>query len=323
MTAMDFTEHRRRLCGCYTTIPTPFRDDDLELNLPALKRHVEFLIQGGIREGTGVLLAAGAAGDFSTMSIDERIRVAEAVIEAADGRVPVAVGAQTTSTRELVTLAQAAQRLGADYIQISPPFYFDHTQQDFIDYFLAAAEAAQIGLILYNTYWSSLGVSLKTLDSLIGTPNFVGLKWATPDGGYMEFEAVVSEFSDRVSVIDNQNRYIISHILGAHAIEFHICNHWPQFSVKIWRWLEEGRYAEVQRELVRVLLPYYALWSEMETYTSGDGYLDKLCMELVGLDSSRSRPPTRDVRQRFREKARRMLIDCQTPGVIRVGSKPR
>ena len=31
-------------------------------------------------------------------------------------------------------------------------------------------------------------------------------------------------------------------------------------------------------------MPFYKLWVEIEkTYTSGDGYLDKLCMELVGL----------------------------------------
>ena len=39
--------------------------------------------------------------------------------------------------------------------------------------------------------------------------------------------------------------------------------------------------------LVREAMPFYKLWVEIEkTYTSGDGYLDKLCMELVGLDSS-------------------------------------
>ncbi len=32
-------------------------------------------------------------------------------------------------------------------------------------------------------------------------------------------------------------------------------------------------------------MPFYKLWVEIEkSYTSGDGYLDKLCMELVGLD---------------------------------------
>ena len=55
------------------------------------------------------------------------------------------------------------------------------------------------------------------------------------------------------------------------------------------------------------------LWEEMERYTSGDGYLDKLCMELVGLPSSRCRPPTRDVRDRYRAKARAMLATIGAP----------
>jgi hypothetical protein len=53
-----------------------------------------------------------------------------------------------------------------------------------------------------------------------------------------------------------------------------------------------------------------------KTYTSGDGYLDKLCMELVGLDSSRCRPPTRDIRKLFRERTREMLIKTGVPRVL-------
>ena len=58
---------------------------------------------------------------------------------------------------------------------------------------------------------------------------------------------------------------------------------------------------------------------ESVTFTSGDGYLDKLCMELVGLDSSRCRPPTRDVRAKYRERARGMMIESGVPGVIKAG----
>ena len=131
----------------------------------------------------------------------------------------------------------------------------------------------------------------------------------------MAFEQIVSRFSDRFAIIDNQMRYVTSHILGARSIEVHVANYWPQWGVALWQMLERGEYAEAQREMARVAMPFMALWSEMETFTSGDGYLDKLCMELVGLDSSRSRPPTRDVRPLFREKARQMLVDCGVPGV--------
>ncbi len=314
---MDQDEARRRLCGCYVTIPTMFRDDDLTVDLAAMRNHVDFVIDGGIQTGTGVLLVAGAAGDFSTMSFDERVGATMAVVEQAAGRVPVVMGAMTTSTAELVKLAQAAERAGAEYIQVSPPFYFNHTEDDFFEYARAASEAADVGIIVYNTYWTSSGVSAGLAERLVELPNVVGLKWATPDTGFMEFEQVVGSFSDRLSIIDNQLRFVTSHMLGARAIEVHICNHWPEWGVRLWSMLEERRYEEVQQELKRVAMPFYQLWRDMERYTSGDGYLDKLCMELVGLASSRCRPPTRDVRDEFREAARQMLIDCGTPRVTR------
>jgi dihydrodipicolinate synthase/N-acetylneuraminate lyase len=311
---MKATTLRDRLTGCYVTIPTMFRDGDLELDLDAIRRHVRFVRDGGIETGTGVLLAGGAAGDFSTLAFEERLRVAETVVEAADDKVPVAMGAQTTSTRELIALARAAERLGAEYIQVSAPFYFHHTQDDFFEYMQTAAEAADVGIILYNTYWTSCGLSQELLERLLEFPNFVGLKWSAPDTGRMVFEGVVSRFSSRVSIIDNQNRYVTSHILGARAIELHVCNYWPAWGVNLWKLLEERKYEEAQREMVHVVLPFLSLWAEMEQYTGGDGYLDKLCMELVGLGSSRCRPPTRDVRERFRERARQMLLQCGVPG---------
>ena len=313
---MDFLELRKNLCGCYVTVPTMFHDEGLELNLPAMAEHVQFLIDGGVTTGTGVLLAGGGAGDFSTMTVQERIQVGKTVVEAAAGKIPVVMGAQTTSTRDLIELAKAAADVGADYIQVSPPFYFEHTEGDFQEHLDTVISSVDIGLIVYNTFWTSMGVSYQGVERLVEIPNVSGLKWAVNDIGFMEFDEVVSAFSSQISVIDNQNRFVSSHILGARSIELHICNHWPQFGVQLYRLLQEKRYEEVQLEMVRVILPFMSLWKEMEKYTSGDGYLDKLCMELVGLPSSRCRPPTRDVRERFRDAARQMLIDCGTPGVL-------
>jgi len=306
---------RSRLRGCYVTVPTMFRDEDLAVDLAAIRRHVSFLMEGGITTGTGVLLAGGAAGDFSTLTFDERVQVVEAVVEAADGRVPVVMGAQTTSTLELVRLARAAERLGAEYIQVSPPYYFAHTEEDFYEYVVAAAEAADVGLVVYNTFWTSYGVSDEMVERLARVRNVIGLKWSMPDKGTMEFEQVISRFADRFSIIDNQMRFVTSHMLGARGIEVHVCNYWPQWGMRLWNLLETRRYIEAQQELVRVALPFMALWREMEHYTGGDGYLDKLCMELVGLGSSRCRPPTRDVREKYREKARQMLLQCGVPDV--------
>ena len=61
------------------------------------------------------------------MTFEERLQVTERVVQEAAGKIPVIMGAQTASTLELIRLAQAAERLGAEYVQVSPPFYFRHT----------------------------------------------------------------------------------------------------------------------------------------------------------------------------------------------------
>jgi dihydrodipicolinate synthase/N-acetylneuraminate lyase len=314
---MDKQSARERLCGCYVTVPTMFGDvNGLPVDLAGIRRHVRFLVDSGIRTGTGVLLAGGAAGDFSTLTLDERIAVGEVVVAEAAGRVPVALGAQTTSTAELVRLAQAASRIGADFIQVSPPFYFAHTQGDVHEYIAAAAQAApDVGIIVYNTFWTSYALSTESIEQLSELPNVVGLKWSSPETAWMEFEQAVCRFGERLSIIDNQMRFVTSHILGARAIEVHVCNYWPQWGVRMWNMLEQADYVSAQREIARVAMPFMTLWQQMARYTGGDGYLDKLCMELVGLGSSRCRPPTRDVRELFREEAREMLLQCDVPRI--------
>ena len=88
---MDFERAKKRLEGCYITVPTMFRDPNLELDLAATRRNVRFLLDNGITEKYGTLLAGGAAGDFSAMTFDERLKVAEAVVSESAGKLPVAM----------------------------------------------------------------------------------------------------------------------------------------------------------------------------------------------------------------------------------------
>ena len=316
------TDHLKKLLeGCYITIPTPFADTEgMPINEAALRAYLRFLIDSGLNADNATFLAGGAAGDFSTMSFDERCQVAEIVIGEVAGRVPVAMGAQTTSTLELKRLAKAARRLGASFIQVSCPFYFTHTEGDFEEYVRAAAEAEpELGIIVYNTFWTSQNLSFGMIERLAGIPNIVGLKWATPRTDAMEFEDVVSHFSDRFTIIDNNLLFAHSAMpaLGARAFEVHNCNFWPEWGIKLVNEVRSGNYTEIARMLVQEAMPFYKLWVEIEkSYTSGDGYLDKLCMELVGLPSSRCRPPTRDIRDIYREKTREMLIRIGAPRVI-------
>lgn len=318
---VDLETRKSQLAGCYVTIPTMFEDSaSLPVDHQAIKGHVRFLLDNGLNGDYATFLAGGAAGDFSTMTFEERIAVAESVAEAAAGRVPLAFGGQSTSTLELVRLAEAAQSMGYEFIQVSCPFYFSHTEADFEEFVMAAAKAApDVGIIVYNTFWTSTNLSFAMVDRLATIPNVVGLKWATPRTDAMEFEDVTSNFSDRFVIIDNNLFFPYSAMpaLGARSFEVHLCNYWPEWGIKLIDEVKAGNYSEIARMMVEEAMPFYKLWVEIEkNFTSGDGYLDKLCMELIGLPSSRCRPPTRDVRPAYRQRALEMMRSCRVPRLV-------
>ena len=252
----------------------------------------------------------GGAGDFTTLSVEERLRVAETVLEEAGGKVGVILGAQSTNLREVIALAHGAARLGVSALQVSPPFYHPHTDEDVYEFLAAVAEAADVGLVLYTTFW--LGkISLDLIGRLVELPGMVGIKWAAANTH--EYQKGLELFSKKICMIDNQLLFVLAHMLGARGVNTHPGNYWPQWSVRFWELLEAGKYREAQEESLRVVTPYYDLSCEVEKFTGGEGHLDKLCMELVGLDSSRSRLPMRDIRPVFRARAHQMLLRCGVP----------
>ena len=197
VTYAKYGELKHRLEGCYVTIPTMFSDPELELDLLATRKVVRRMLDRGMDADHGTLLVGGAAGDFSTLSFDERLCLIDAVLDETNGAMPVAVGGQSTSTREAIALAKAASRAGADFMQVSCPFYFGHTEEDFFEHIAAVADASDIGLIIYNTFWTSSDLSYRLIGRVSDIPSVVGLKWATARSDSMEFEEVITNFSNR------------------------------------------------------------------------------------------------------------------------------
>ena len=315
---MNYENLKKKLEGCYVTVPTPFKDiNNLPLNFDALKDYVEFLLGNGLDRENCTLLFGGAAGDFSAMSFEERTSLAIEGSKIVNGRVPIALGGQTTNTQELEKLAIIAKDYGYDFLQVSCPFYFQHTHEDFLEYIRAASEAAsEVGIILYNTFWTSTSVSNQLIERIKDLQNIVGLKWATPRTDAMEFEDVTSTYSGRFTIIDNNLFFPYSAMkpLNATAFEVHMCNFWPEWGAKLINEVKNKNFEEIARMMIEEAMPFYKLWVEIETnYTSGDGYLDKLCMELTGLPSSRCRPPTRDVREKYRQRTLDYMKKIKVP----------
>jgi dihydrodipicolinate synthase/N-acetylneuraminate lyase len=105
------------------TVPaavTPLKDGGSRLDENAIAPYLDFLIAHG---ATGVL-AMGTTGEGILLNAQERRTVAERYVEAAHGRIPVAVHAGAQTTGDSVALAEHAAEAGAAAVAVIGPPYF-------------------------------------------------------------------------------------------------------------------------------------------------------------------------------------------------------
>jgi len=289
---MTAEEAKRRWRGPVVPVLTIFRDD-LSLDLDGLRANVRYLLDAGARVGNTVLLVCGAGGDFPVLTTEERKQVAETVAGEARGRVPVIVGIEHTSTLACVELARHAVQLGADAVQVCPPYYYTPSPEDVVHHFKFISDAADIGIVVYNTFWTAPNIGLENMARLLSLKNVIAIKWAAPTES--ECEEGYKRFAEQAAIIANTNDFAITHKRGAVGWISHVSNFWPQHDWRILELLEAGKYEEAQNEIDSFNIAFREFRAEMEAQTSGEGHAIKQIMELVGLVGGPSRPPTRYV----------------------------
>ena len=144
------------------------------------------LTEWHIANGTDAIVAVGTTGESATLSVEEHLKVIETVIKTSAGRIPVLAGAGANNTREAVALAQAAQKLGADYTLSVVPYYNKPSQEGIYQHFKTIAEAADIPMIVYNVPGRTIvDMCNDTILRLAELPNIVGVKEASGSIGRM------------------------------------------------------------------------------------------------------------------------------------------
>src|SRR5215470_6717412 len=123
------------LRGALAAAVTPLRDDGAALDEEAFRPYLDFLAAAGL---DGVL-ALGTTGEGILLTAAERRRAAELFLEAAAGRLAVAVhcGAQTTA--DTAALAAHAAEAGAAAVAVIAPPYFPLDERALGAHFEAAA----------------------------------------------------------------------------------------------------------------------------------------------------------------------------------------
>jgi len=163
------------LRGALAASITPLRTLGAEPDDEAFGPLCDFYVEAGL---DGVL-ALGTAGEGILLSVDERRRVADLFLQAADNRLQIAVHCGAQTTRDTVALAVHAAEVGADAVVVIGPPYFkldEHAQ--YAHFFAAATACAPLPFYVYEfAATTGYAIAPAVLERLRDdAPNVVGLK---------------------------------------------------------------------------------------------------------------------------------------------------
>ncbi|MCE5343305.1 MAG: dihydrodipicolinate synthase family protein [Eubacteriales bacterium] len=170
----------KKLYGVTTAMITPFTQAG-EVDYEAFERLTDFLIRRGVQ----CLYPCGTTGEMYHLSVAERERIAETVINQAAGRVTVYIHVGAMDQQETITLARHALENHADGVGIVTPSFFGVTDRELFHYYSTIAQTLpdDFPVYLYNIpQCSANDLKPDTVRRLAeDCPNIVGIKYSLPD----------------------------------------------------------------------------------------------------------------------------------------------
>lgn len=161
--------------GIGLPLATPFTEDG-DVDDDALRRLVRWVEDRGV----DFLVPCGSNSEAELMTVEERARVTETVVE--ESSVPVLAGTGHPGLRETLEQTHRAADAGADAALVVTPFYFGHDDATLESYYESVADESPLPVYLYSVP-AYTGVSLAPVVAgrLSDHPNVHGMKESSGD----------------------------------------------------------------------------------------------------------------------------------------------
>lgn len=170
-----------RVKGLVAATFTPLSNDG-ELNLAM----VEPLAGRLIADGAAGAFVCGTTGESTSLTLDERMALAQHWVDASAGKLPVIVHVGTAGAKDAAALARHAQQIGAAATAaMGPCFFRPPGVEELVEYCLPIAAAAPKLPFLYYHIPSMTFVDLPMAEFVPlareRIPNFAGIKYTHHD----------------------------------------------------------------------------------------------------------------------------------------------
>ena len=307
---MNYSEIKAEIIGPAVLIMTPF-DSDYKLNTDDLKQNVRHIVNGGISRGKGFIICPAGTGEYNTLSREEHIQVVSAAQEAANGDIEIIAGIASSSHFEIIERCNAALDQGVKVAMVPPPYYYHGMDQEgVIHWYSEIAKHTEIGLMIYDQSWRSLGgnVDGPTTEKLINTiESVVSIKRGFLPS-FQDYVDTLDRFSDKLAIVDNSYGHTagLAHQHGAKSYITGVAAFWPEGEAKFWQLLQDGKYAEADRFHSKQATFWRLVDEGFEGYATN---VLKAAAEYVGINAGSVRPPFRNLTSTEKQALAKILAE--------------
>ncbi len=219
-----------RFSGVIVPMITPLTADE-RVDQPALRRHVDFMIRGGV-DGIFIL---GSLGEGPMLRPSVRAELADATVEAAAGRVPVIAGALDTSTARVIEEIRNLSGRGLQGYVVTTPYYVGgYNSDELFAHFSRVAETSDLPILMYNIPQNThVSFNADLALRLSEAPNIAGVKDSGPE--WQEVQVLLAKLRNPdFAVLEGNQAYAgIAMLSGAQGLVPGHANVYPELLVDL------------------------------------------------------------------------------------------
>jgi 4-hydroxy-tetrahydrodipicolinate synthase len=266
--------------GVYPALLTPFKENDT-IDFEMFKLNLDTQLDAGI---DGVVMG-GSLGEASTLLNEEKAELLRYCKKVMNRPVPAIVTIAEQSTKAAVSLAQDAEKNGADGLMALPPMRYKADDRETIAYFKAIASGTSLPIMIYNNpYDYKIEVTLKMFEQLAKIAGIQAVKESTRD--VTNVTRMKNTFSDRFKILCGVDTLALEELaLGADGWVGGLVDAFPSETVAIYRLMKAGKYNEAL-QIYRWFMPVL----ELDIHPKLVQYI-KLAASQTGIGTENVRAP--------------------------------
>jgi N-acetylneuraminate lyase len=198
---------QNRFRGLIAAPFTPFKSDR-SINLDVIPAYARFLRENGV----SAAFVCGTTGEGLSMTLAERLAVAEKWTASSDERLPVIVHVGHTCLEDARKLTAHAAQIGAAAVSaLAPMFFKPRNVDELVDWCEAVASAAPNLPFYYYNIPSMTGVTLPVAEFLAKAadriPTLVGVKYTYED--FPDYIACVKSTGGRFDILFGRDELLL------------------------------------------------------------------------------------------------------------------